>query len=245
MSVDVATRDGVTTVLMNRPPVNAVSFEFQRDLEEAVMRAMHVESGRVVVVGAVPGTRAFCAGLDVKENLSDPLLVARRSALARTVFTQLTDGPKPTIAVVTGAARGAGTVIAAACDMVVAGSGASFGLPEIRAGYLGGSAYLVRVLPRGLLRRMYFTGEPISAEQALRAGLVQEVVDGDESAVMAAAIDLARSIAQAPAETLLLAKRALNQAERVSVDEGQRIENGYTALLRRSPKPPFQRGAPT
>jgi enoyl-CoA hydratase len=233
VSVEVTTADGLTTVSLNRPPVNALNLELQRDLEEAVLRAMHVEPGRVVLIGAAAGLRAFCAGVDLKENLSDALLVARRSALSRSMLTQLSDGPKPTIAVVTGPARGAGSVIAAACDLCVAGSEASFGLPEIRAGYLGGSAYLRRVIPRGVLRRMYFTGEPISAQEALRAGLVAQLVDGDAAEVMAAARVLAATIGQTPPETLLLAKRALNQAELVPVDDGYRIENGYTALLRR------------
>jgi enoyl-CoA hydratase/carnithine racemase len=176
------------------------------------------------------GSKAFCAGLDLKEFLAatveeDP----QRAAIVRRTFSAVRHAVVPVIAAVNGPALGAGCVLAAVCDLRIAAENATFGLPEINVGRCGGGAHLGRLIPQGMLRRMFFTGQPISAAEAWRIGLVEEVVPFDQLA--AAADRLAGVLGEKAPLGLRLGKQALNEVEFMPVDEGYPREQQYSTRL--------------
>ncbi|TGQ26036.1 enoyl-CoA hydratase-related protein, partial [Mesorhizobium sp. M00.F.Ca.ET.216.01.1.1] len=122
----------------------------------------------------------------------------------------------PVIAAINGPALGAGSVLATVCDIRIAASHARFGTPEINVGRCGGAAHHGRLIPQGALRRMYFTGEPISAQEAFRLGLVDQVVASEE--LMPSALELASKIAAKSPLGLRYAKHALNDIESMALE---------------------------
>jgi len=135
----------------------------------------------------------------------------------------------PVIAAVNGPALGAGSVLAAVSDIRIASEKATFGMPEINVGRCGGGAHMGRLIPQGMLRLMYFTGEPISAWDAHRVGLVEQVVPPRR--LLPAAHELAEIIAKKSPIGLRMAKEALNRAEFMQVEEGYQLEQSYSTKL--------------
>jgi enoyl-CoA hydratase len=228
--VEIAER--VAAVTLDRPPVNALSSGFYIELS-AVFERIAADAQVSVMVLMSASTRAFCAGADLSElaELSGPdaeAADARRQELARRVFGQLLDLPQPSIAVLDGPAIGAGAVIASCADMRMGSSRASFVLPEVSVGRCGG----VRHLPQGVVRRMFFTGQPLSSEEALQFGFLDSVYDRAELA--AAAMARARGIAAHSPLALRLGKAALNQSEPLPVLQGYAVEQRYTLRLART-----------
>jgi enoyl-CoA hydratase len=219
----------VVSVILDAPPVNALTVARYTALAEA-FEAISARSDVHCAVLAAAGTRAFCAGLDLHEFSTWPAdRDHERAAAARRTFAAIRKCAIPVIAAVNGPALGAGCVIAACCDIRIASERASFGLPEINVGRCGGGAHLGRIVPPGLLRRMFFTGQPISAAEAHRAGLVEQVVAPE--ALGAAARELAAVIAAKSPLGLRLGKQALNEAEWLPVEEGYALEQSYSTRL--------------
>jgi enoyl-CoA hydratase len=228
--------DRVAAVTLDRPPVNALSSGFYEQLSAALDEvAASPEVSVMVLMSASP--RAFCAGADVTElaALSGPEAAradTSRQELARRVFGQLLDLPQPSIAVVDGPAIGAGAVIAACADMRMGSSRASFALPEVAVGRCGGGRHLMRHLPQGIVRRMFFTAQPLTSDEALRFGFLDSV--HDSAGLTAAAMARARAIAAHSPLALRLGKAALNESEPLPVQEGYAVEQRYTLELARS-----------
>jgi len=176
---------GVAVLTLNRPDrMNAMLTPMMRDLLEAVTRlAADPEIGVVVLTGA---GRAFCAGGDVKamaegKEFADDSLEAKAQALrgAMEISRLLHEMPKPTIAMVGGAAAGAGLSLALACDLRIAGTEAKFTTAFARVGYsgdFGGSYFLGQLVGTAKARWLYYTAALLDAEQALALGLVNRVV---------------------------------------------------------------------
>lgn len=194
--------DGIATLTMNRPEsLNALSAEMMGGLREAVPRLAADEDVRVVILTGAG--RAFCAGGDVKgmaqRNDGPPLSMELRAQALRTgmeVSRQLYEMPKPTIAMIRGAAAGAGLSLALACDMRIASDSARFTTAFARVGFsgdYGGSYFLPRLVGAGKARELYLTADILEAAAALEIGLVNRVVaDADlESEVRAFASELA------------------------------------------------------
>jgi enoyl-CoA hydratase len=228
--------DQVATVTLDRPPVNALSSGFYEEISAAVDRISADPLVSVMVLMSA-SPRAFCAGADVTElaALSGPEAAhadARRQELARRVFGQLLDLPQPSIAVVDGPAIGAGAVIASCADMRMGSPRASFALPEVAVGRCGGGRHLMRHLPQGIVRRMFFTAQPLVSEEALRFGFLDSV--HDSAGLGPAALARARDIAAYSPLALRLGKAALNESEPLPVQEGYAVEQQYTLRLARS-----------
>ena len=132
------------------------------------------------------------------------------------------------IAAVNGPALGAGCVLASVCDIRLASDTATFGTPEVNVGRCGGTAHMRRHIPQGLLRRMFFTGQPIKAAEAERWGFV-EVVPGAE--LMTQARAMAELIASKAPLGLRMGKAAMNETEFLPVEEGYAIEQRYSTKL--------------
>ena len=184
---------GVAVLTLDRAPVNALSSGFYAEISAALAELAADDSAQVLVLTS-SSPKAFCAGADVTElaTLVGPAAEeadARRQVLARTIFGQLLDLPQPSIAVIDGPAIGAGAVIASCCDMRMGSARASFALPEVDVARCGGGRHLMRHLPQGIVRRMYFTATPLTSEDALRFGFLDSVHDSET--LLAAALERA------------------------------------------------------
>ena len=213
-------KDGVAVLTMNRPDrLNALSVTMLDALLEALPRlASDPNVGVVVLTGA---GRGFCAGGDVKamaegREMAGDTLEERAQGLRDHMETSrwLHEMPKPTIAMVRGAAAGAGLSLALACDLRVAGESAKFATAFARVGYsgdFGGSYYLTQLVGTAKARELYYTADIVDARQALALGLVNRVV-ADEK-LEEEALGLAAKIARGPRVALRYMKRNMNAAE--------------------------------
>lgn len=215
-----AVKDGVATLTLNRPDrLNAMSPAMLDAMLAALPRlAEDTAVGVVVLTGA---GRGFCAGGDVKamaegREFGGDTLEEKASALRSRmeVSRWLHEMPKPTIAMVRGAAAGAGLSLALACDMRVAADSARFATAFARVGYsgdFGGSYYLTRLVGTAKARELYFTADILGAEEALRLGLVNRVVP--DARLEEETMALAARIARGPRIALRYMKRNMNAAE--------------------------------
>jgi methylglutaconyl-CoA hydratase len=168
----------VVTVLLNRPERGNAFDQTMLDELGAAFASLAVdETVRVVVLRA--GGRHFCGGADLAARKAEAAAPAAYSL--REVLARLDAMPKPTLAVVHGAAVGGGAAFAACCDCVVATDAAFFSIPEVRVGMppLGVAPYLMRAMGPRNFRRYGLSGERIAAAEALRIGLVHEVCNAD------------------------------------------------------------------
>lgn len=158
-----AVADGIATVRIDRPPVNAVNQAMYRELSSAFgSRSPVVDAAKVIVLSAA-GPH-FCAGNDLTEfGTLTPSNADQRMAEVRAAFFAIQDCPIPVIAAVQGAALGTGLAIAASSDFVIAAANARFGTPEVGVGVMGGARHLARLLPEPWVRWMYLTGGSLDA----------------------------------------------------------------------------------
>lgn len=229
-NISVAEDGGIFTVTIDRPPVNAMSFAMFDQLRSVFEQLAQVERMRVVVLRTA-GERAWIAGNDVREFVDlDYGSTVDATARIRTTFNTIYACPVPVIAAIDGAAVGSGLCIASLCDMRIASDKAVFALPEIDVGILGGGRHAFRLVGNGAARRMMFTAERISAQDALRLGMVDEVVAPDE--LMPAACRLAETIARKSPNAMRLAKAAFNATENMDLQPGYEQECTYSARSR-------------
>jgi crotonobetainyl-CoA hydratase len=223
-------RGNVLIITLNRPEArNAVNSAVSTAVGDAMAQAQQDPDVRVVVITG-SGDKSFCAGADLKAlSRGEQLLHPDQPKWGFAGYVRhFID--KPTIAAVNGTALGGGTELALASDLVIAGETAKFGLPEVKRGLVaaaGGVFRLVEQLPRKVALELMFTGEPMSASDALKWGLINEVVpDGTE---LHAALALAeRIIVNAP-----LAVQASKRVA-VGVDDGIITDDevGWTRTMR-------------
>ena len=219
-----AIADGVATLTFNRPDrMNALSTPIMEAMLEALPRlAADPAVGAIVLTGA---GRAFCAGGDVKRMAGEPDGYGDDNAAARLrarmeISRLLHEIGKPTIAMVNGAAAGAGLAMALACDMRIAGESARFITAFAKVGFsgdFGGSYFLSKLVGTGKARELYFTAEPLNAREALALGIVNRVLpdEGLETATM----EFARKLAAGPRIALARMKQNFNAAEDGSLDQ--------------------------
>ena len=225
----VETAGKVVTVTINRPPVNALTLALYGQIADTFDEiGARTDVNCAIFTGT--GARAFCAGLDLKEFLAaKPEEDPERAKIVRRTFSSVRHCAIPVIAAVNGPALGAGCVLASVCDIRIASATATFGLPEINVGRCGGGAHVGRYIPQGMLRKMFFTGVPISAEEAYRVNFADVVVPAER--LMDAARELAGIIAQKAPLGLRLGKKALNEIEFMPVEDGYAREQTYSTQL--------------
>jgi enoyl-CoA hydratase len=224
--------DGVALVTLDRPPVNALTIALYQRIAEVFGELGTTLDVNCAILTAA-GTRAFCAGKDVREFLATTLEQdIGQAPIVRRAFSAVHDCKIPVLAAVNGPALGGGCALAAACDVRVASSAATFALPELNIGRCGGGAHVGRLVPQGMLRRMFFTAEPISAAEAYRVGLVDQLETPED--LLPAAWRLARTIAAKSPLGLRLGKQALNEIEPLALDEACLVERGYAEQLLRT-----------
>ncbi|RIL07978.1 MAG: enoyl-CoA hydratase family protein [Proteobacteria bacterium] len=231
MSIEVRWHEGITEVVLNHPPVNALDSRGWFELADTMRRLGRDESVRVVVLRAEG--RGFCAGVDIKELAQDGRLITQVNRGCYEAFGAIYDCEVPVISAVHGFCLGGGIGMAGSSDVVIASEDASFGLPEIDRGALGAATHLMRMFGMHKTRRMLYTGETITAQEALRLGGIESVVPRD--GLLAAARELAGKIASKSPKAVRLAKWSLNGIELLDVKKSYRFEQGFTLELYTSP----------
>jgi 2-(1,2-epoxy-1,2-dihydrophenyl)acetyl-CoA isomerase len=247
--------DGVATLTFNRPErMNALSKPIMDGLLEGLPRLAGDPSVAVIVLTGAG--RAFCAGGDVKRMAADekPPSEAEASANLRArmeVSRLLHEIPKPTIAMVNGAAAGAGLSIALACDLRFAAESARFVTAFVKVGFsgdFGGTYFLTKLVGSAKARELYFTADPVAARDALSLGIVNRVFPEDE--LKQETMAFAHRLAKGPRVALALMKKNLNLAESCTLSElldaeavGQ-ISTGRTEDHREAAKAFVEKRAP-
>lgn len=239
--------DRIALLTLNRPDKrNAVSYELIADLQRALDHVSTSSSQVLIITGA---GKAFCSGMDLEnlksligrsheQNVEDSRTMAR-------LFRSIYDFPKPTIAAVNGAAIAGGTGIATICDFTLATPEAKFGYTEVRIGFVPAivSNFLVRQVGEKHARDLLLTGRIFGVEEALRLGLVNEIVSPDH--LLARSHELAYTLMENSAASLRATKQLLSQNVNqeldhrieASIEENARIRQthdfreGITAFL--------------
>jgi enoyl-CoA hydratase len=226
-------RPHVLLITIDRPPVNAMTVDAHRELRDALRSVEDDASVRCIVLTGA-GDRAFVAGGDVGElGALDPERALHRTRIVRQVFDAIRRNPLPVIAAVNGHALGSGLVIVSQCDVVVAAENASFGLPEIAVGVMGGTKHLARIVPEKVMRWMALTGRRVDAHYLARLGVIHQVVPREQ--VLEAALQVADDIcAKSPAAVRLM-KEVINLTEPMDLENGYHVETYATAIMSTHP----------
>ena len=222
--IKVAEDNGIVTVTLNRPDkLNALVGHMRRDLAEALEEAGSDPHVRVVVITGEG--KAFCAGGDVQFmaeliERNDAEEFARLLGAARRVILAIRQMTKPVIASIEGAAAGAGFNLALACDLRIASSAATFSQSFVKLGFhpdWGGSYFLPRIVPSNIACELFFLGETIDANTALRLGLINRVAAPEELATETR--KLAERLREAPAVSIAAAKHAVYLGQHDSLEQ--------------------------
>jgi enoyl-CoA hydratase len=221
--------EGIAEVVMDNPPVNALTVAGWFELAEVLSGA-----GRDPSVGALvlrAEGRGFNAGVDIKEMQSteghDALIGANRGCYA--AFKAVYECEVPVIAAVHGFCLGGGIGLVGNADVIVAAEGATFGLPEVNQGALGAATHLARLVPQHRMREMVYTAEPVPAELLVQWGSVSRVVPPAE--LRDAAFEIAARICAKSRTVIRRAKESLNGIDPVDVNRSYRFEQGFTFEL--------------
>lgn len=216
--------EGIAELIICKPPVNALDSQEWLDIARAIDDLGADDSVRVLIIRSEG--RGFCAGVDIKELDAQPELIVRVNAGNYATFRAVHRCPVPVIVAVHGYVLGGGIGITGAADIVVASECASFALPEVDRGAMGGGAHLQRLFPVQKVRHMFFTGEPVSAPDAMAYGFIERLVPKNE--LPAAAREIAGKIAAKSPAMIRIAKEALNGIEDGDLEAKYRWEQGFT-----------------
>jgi enoyl-CoA hydratase len=230
MSIELTRVEEFAVVTLNRPEaLNALSFELIRELGRRFDEVAASDVRALLITGA--GTKAFCAGADVKELTGRTVMAQREGAeLGQGVFSRLDRLPMPSIAVVNGYAFGGGLELALACTFRLATRNARMGLPEIKLGLIpgyGGTQRLPRVVGEARALEMILTARTVDAEEALRIGLVHRLIEGEP---IPQAIAFAREFSGYSLPVLGYAREAVARARNTPLAEGLRTEADLSTL---------------
>jgi enoyl-CoA hydratase/carnithine racemase len=229
--VNVQVADSVATIRLDRPPMNAISVQVQAELRAAAAMVSSTPAIRAAVLYG--GEKVFAAGADVKEMAdADYVAMVPVGQAMHASFTAVATIPKPVVAAVTGYALGGGLELALCADFRVCGKSAKFGLPEIQLGIIpgaGGTQRLPRLIGPARAKKLVYTGQHIDAEEALRIGLVDQVVPDDE--VYHAASRMAAQFCAGPAQALRAAKLAIDAGLDLDLNAGLGIERAQFSAL--------------
>ncbi|MFY1021862.1 enoyl-CoA hydratase family protein [Ectopseudomonas khazarica] len=215
---------GVAELVIDKPPVNALDSHEWQALADT-LNILGADSQIRVIVLRAEG-RGFCAGVDIKELEQHPELIVEVNRGNYETFKAVHRCPVPVIVAVHGFVLGGGIGITGAADIVVASECASFALPEVDRGAMGGGAHLQRLFPVQKVRYLFFTGDRIGAREAERYGFIERVVPRER--LRDAAMEIAARIAAKSPLMIRIAKEALNGIEDGNLEDKYRWEQGFT-----------------
>jgi methylglutaconyl-CoA hydratase len=228
---------GISTITLNRPNKrNAISFELIDDLLRALDETARSSVHILILTGA---GKAFCSGMDL-ENLKTltTRLPEQNQADSETMarmFRTLYEFPKITIAAVNGAAVAGGMGLATLCDFTIAVPDAKFGYPEVRIGFMPAlvATFLLRQIGEKRARDLLLTGRVIAAEEALRLGLIREIVPPEQ--LLDRARELAMQLLQNSPASLVRTKHLLSEYARAELDAHIKVAVHENAAIRATP----------
>ncbi len=217
----------IASITMSRPEaLNALNGKVLRELKETLAAIRANREVRVVILTGEGD--AFVAGADIKEMqqlAAKPAAIRAFTAFGHRVMRDIETLPQPVIAAINGFALGGGMEIALACDIRLASSSARLGLPEVGLGIFpgfGGTQRAARLVGRGAASQLIFSGDPISADEAARIGVVNRVVP--PAALMAETRKLAARIASRAPVAVAKAKAAIHASQQLPLDQGLQVE---------------------
>ena len=223
--------NGVAELVINRPPVNALNAAGWYGLAAEIERLGNQSEVRVIIIRAEG--KGFCAGVDIKELAANSGLIIDVNAGNYATFKAVHLNKVPVIAAVQGFVLGGGIGICGAADIVIAADDATFGLPEVDRGAMGGAAHLQRMFGVQKTRYLFFTGDMIGAPEALRLGAIERVVPRDQ--LRDTALEIAGKIAAKSPAMIRIAKEALTGIEDGNLEDKYRWEQGFTLQAYMSP----------
>lgn len=223
--------DGVGTIRLDRPKMNALNEQVQEEIRAAAVEASARDDVKSVVVYG--GERVFAAGADIKEmnDMSYTDMVKRSGAL-QSAFTAVARIPKPVVAAITGYALGGGCELALCADVRFAADNAVLGQPEILLGIIpgaGGTQRLTRLVGPSKAKDLIFSGRFVQADEALAIGLVDRVVAPE--AVYDEAVAWAKQFSGAATFALRAAKETIDRGLETDLETGLEIERQQFAAL--------------
>lgn len=229
--VNLTVSDGVGTIRLDRPKMNALNVQVQEEIRAAALEATADDAVRAVVIYG--GERVFAAGADIKEmaDMSYADMV-KRSGPLQSSLSAVAAIPKPTVAAITGYALGGGCELALCADYRIAAEDAKLGQPEILLGIIpgaGGTQRLSRLIGPSKAKDLIYTGRFVDAAESLSLGLVDKVVPAAE--VYTAAVAWASQFSGGAALALRAAKEAIDSGLGVELATGLEIERQQFAAL--------------
>ncbi|MGW3950925.1 enoyl-CoA hydratase/isomerase family protein [Streptomyces sp. NPDC004752] len=231
MTVHLEVAEGVGTLRLDRPPMNALDIAVQDRIKELAEEVTRRDDVRAVVLYG--GEKVFAAGADIKEmRAMDHAAMVLRARGLQDSFTAVARIPKPVVAAITGYALGGGCELALCADHRIAADNAKLGQPEILLGLIpgaGGTQRLPRLVGPAKAKDLIFTGRQVRADEALAIGLVDRVVPAAD--VYAEAYAWAARLAQGPAIALRAAKESIDTGLEADLDTGLAVERTWFAGL--------------
>lgn len=234
MAIELTRVEEFALITLNRPEaLNALSMALIRDLSARLDEVAKSDARALIITGA--GLKAFCAGADIKELQGRSLMAQKQGGeFGQATFAKLDTLPMPSVAVINGYAFGGGMELALACTFRLATRNAKMGTPEIKLGLIpgyGGTQRLPRVVGEARALEMVMTGRTVDADEALRIGLVNRLVDNaNEGDAVAAGMAFAREFSGYSLPVLSFARDAVKRAGETPLHEGLKIETDLGTL---------------
>jgi enoyl-CoA hydratase/carnithine racemase len=223
--------DGVGTIRLDRPKMNALNVQMQEEIRAAAAEATERDDVRAVVLYG--GERVFAAGVDIKEMAEMSYVdMVRRSGPLMSAFTAVARIPKPVVAAINGYALGGGCELTYCADVRFAAEDAVLGQPEVLLGLIpgaGGTQRLTRLVGPSRAKDIIFTGRFVKAEEALAIGMVDKVLPADQ--VYAEALAWAGRFTDAAPYALRAAKECIDRGLETDLDTGLEIERQQFAAI--------------
>jgi enoyl-CoA hydratase len=226
--VELTVNNGVGVIIINNPPVNALTLEVREQLQEVLQDVeQNSEIRAIVITGA--GPKCFVAGADIKDFPNQMEVGPRENAtIYKEMFSYLENTPKPVICALNGLALGGGLELALSCDIRITEEKVKLGLTEVNLGLipgLGGTQRLARLVGPAKAKELLFTGKIVKADEALRIGLVNQVVSDGES--LNEALKLANKLAKGAGVAIGFDKFLVNRGIELELVDALEMEMQY------------------